>query len=80
MLSPGSLGLDAASRPTILNSVNAQSRVRKPLGSRLVALVVLLIAAWILLHFLIHIAVAIATVVVIVAAIFAAIWAARVLL
>ncbi len=49
------------------------------LGTRVLAVAVLLVAAWVLLHVLIGIAIAIASVLVVILAIVALIWAYRVL-
>ncbi len=58
----------------------SESGQHTSLGTKAIAVLVLIIAAWILLHFVVHIALAIASVAVIVVAIVALIWALRVVL
>ena len=60
--------------------MNEEPRTKVSLGTRVMAVIVLLIAGWILLHILIGIAVAIAGVILVVVAIIALIWALNVLL
>ncbi len=60
--------------------MNKEPPARASLGTRVIAVLVLLAAGWILLHILIGIAVAIVGVILVVVAIIALIWALNVLL
>jgi len=53
---------------------------RGSLGTKAIAVLVLIVAAWVLLHFLVHIAAALAGFVVIIVAVVAVVWALRVVL
>lgn len=60
--------------------MNEEPRSTASLGTRVMAVIVLLVAGWVLLHILIGIAVAIAGVILVVVAIVALLWALNVLL